>query len=340
MIATSISVSLLLFALYNMHINALQAAGKNRAFSGAKVLCWDGVVADTTSWRIRQGIDAAFSVWPKLKIGQEDTVSQKWLENKMIAIAPYLCGNGSKSSYGTTSRSVEFALLARLLIEEQKLDPSVGKTGKYASQYHPQGERKSIAIPSVRQTRPLTVGEIQANWREQLLDTALVRYAIKNESGRKENPIPALHQCILEQQENLTILPLLQVDIANALVNSQPSSLVLTISHESELSIAEKTLAQDSRLKSLSLRLLVGSDISVLENMENELELYLGSNWGALQEIHQCYSQNRSIHPEFALASWTTSIDQQNQATMNPSFSVMTPDNLAERLSSGISQSS
>ena len=59
-------------------------------------------------------------------------------------------------------------MLARLCLEEQLVDQdeSTGSKGKYGSKYHP---RESLGggggkAPRGRGTRPLTRGELTANW--------------------------------------------------------------------------------------------------------------------------------------------------------------------------------
>jgi len=299
-------------------------------------LSWDGVVADTTEWRIRHGINAALTTWPQLTASSEELENDNtWLENKMLAIAPYLDGNASRMGDMDVSKTVEFSLLARLLLEEQQLDPSIGKIGKYSSQYHPQGSHKSISIPTIRSTRPLTVGEVQANWREYLFDTTLVRYPVVDQDGKKCNPIPTLEKNIIEQ-ESATTKPSLQPIVVDALASSISSSIIITVQQDSDQRIAEETLASDSRLSDFPVRVFCENDIS--RDIEKNLELYVCSSWKKLQEMQRCRSNdsNEKNLPQLSLASWTSSVDQQNQAANSPFINVFTQDDLAERLSSRI----
>jgi hypothetical protein len=304
------------------------------------------VVADTTDWRIEQGIQAAVQVWPHLLVGGEDST---WLESKMRAIAPQLGAAAGMSLPRTCSTTVEYAILARLLIEEQQLDPSVGKTGKYASKYHPQGSMKSIAIPSARSSRPLTVGEIQANWIDNnLLDTLLIKYAVD-----KKNPIPVLEDCIdtlMRATATKSATDSLSVQL-QSLMNDifidceDASQVVIAVQNESELSVAQQLLpSMDvSTLDALQPRspsaLIVGTDQQIIQALCDSDEAsgvhYVGSNWAVMQSIRRRMVDN---YPNLSLsiASWTCDDSQQNQAGMDPYIGVVRSDEVSEMLSARI----
>jgi hypothetical protein len=286
-------------------------------------LSWDGVVADATDWRIEQGIQAALQVWPSLHCGGDDST---WLQNKMRAIAPHL---GGLEDY----KSVEYALLARLLLEEQQLDPSVGKRGKYASQFHPQGP-KSIAIPSARSSRPLTVGEIQANWLDNLLDTVMIKYAVD-----KKNPVPILQECIDELQTR----PQANSLVCDAIQDTS-SQVVIVVPRESELPMAIEMLPdlQVATMDNLSSSsaFVVGSEFKVLKGLcEQQSEInFVGSNWAALQKTRRLFDE----HPQLSmsLTSWTASAPQNDQANMDPALNLVTEDQVLELLSARIVKAS
>ena len=116
------------------------------------VLSFDAVSA-TTEWRISQGIDAAFSVWPELKESDVIADGDGWLRNKMWAVSSAMVSRPG------CSLSCDYALLARLLIEEQELDQgrSNGCSGKYGSKFHPQTSSPPVPPRRVsRSSRPLT----------------------------------------------------------------------------------------------------------------------------------------------------------------------------------------
>ena len=163
------------------------------------LLSFDGTVAQTREYRIDVGIDLAFAAWPHLNdltvIAATD--NHEWLRNKMRALSHILI------SRPHVSLSCDYALLARLLIEEQELDGarSNGSRGKYGSKFHPQtsannnnssnnnNNNKVSSEDSTRQTRPLTVGEIAANWNKGgcLGETVLTTYHVNY-----KNPLPIL----------------------------------------------------------------------------------------------------------------------------------------------------
>ena len=102
------------------------------------VISVDSIVLDTTEWRIQQGIQAAVNTWPYL-LSNLRSNDNEWLVNKMAALAHIM------TTHVGASPTCDYALLARLLLEEQELDRrrSVGKTGKYASRFHPSTESVS-----------------------------------------------------------------------------------------------------------------------------------------------------------------------------------------------------
>ena len=140
--------------------------------------------------------------------------------------------SSSSSSPSFVSRhhpACEYALATRLILEEQSLDQnqSTGLNGKYAKKFHPRQELKSSTdnnsnrsngssslssdsrlnstIGSTssysttqqkstsRGTRPLTVGELVANWRDSIRETLTLKYNVD-----KKDPIPVLDRTIDE----------------------------------------------------------------------------------------------------------------------------------------------
>ena len=93
------------------------------------LVSWDGCIADTVEWRIRQGLQVATSVWSEVDEAL-DVNDQSWLENKLAALSHVLSQQDENISV-----TCEYALASRLLLEEQELDEgrSNGKGGKYAS---------------------------------------------------------------------------------------------------------------------------------------------------------------------------------------------------------------
>ena len=169
------------------------------------LLSFDGTVAQTTEYRITVGIDLAFAAWPHLKDlaviasaeadpnGTDSNNQHEWLRNKMRALSHVLVARPD------VSLTCDYALLARLLMEEQELDGfrSNGSRGKYGSKFHPQTSSSSSksASESTRQTRPLTVGEIASNWNKGgcIGETVLTKYHVNY-----KNPLPMLQEKVEE----------------------------------------------------------------------------------------------------------------------------------------------
>jgi len=160
------------------------------------VLSYDGVVASTIRQRSTFALEVALNIWPHLRgIVSSDI---EWLINKMEACA-YVTRNSNDSLLGCDE-----VLLARLLLEEQLLDEgrSVGKTGKYASKFHrtsaDASEGTNVARENGNGSRPLTVGEICANWINGgcLRDTLRTRYNIE-----RKDPIPIIREEIKTRLE-------------------------------------------------------------------------------------------------------------------------------------------
>ena len=166
------------------------------------LLSYDGTVAETTDWRISHGIDLAFSVWPKLKrlSVMSESDNDDWLRTKMKAVSDVMVSRPG------VSLSCDYALLARLLIEEQQLDQgrSNGASGKYASKFHPQQDTPKRLTVGDHSTRPLTVGEITTNWNRGgcLAETLQVKYHIDY-----ENPLPVLQERIADLEKEKVSQP-------------------------------------------------------------------------------------------------------------------------------------
>ena len=146
---------------------------RSRLFSSTKeifVINWDGCVVDTVPWRIRAGVDAALKTWPEMPVDDDfswEDSSNDWLQNKLSALSHVFSSTDSDEF----SLTCEYALLARLSLEEQELDNgnSNGKQGKYSRRFHPQAEREEERGPRgpTRSSRPLTVGEVTTNYRKK-----------------------------------------------------------------------------------------------------------------------------------------------------------------------------
>jgi hypothetical protein len=180
-----------------------------------QIFSFDGAIADTSKWRSRLAVDVAMKTWPHLQellaeltgssnVSHDDIAKdQTWLINKMCALSHVM--------YSSTDGMMgcEAVLLARLLIEEQTLDlgRSSGCKGKYGSKYHPStseqsgNSKNSDGGNESNGSRPLTVGEIAANWCDGgcLKDTLRAKYNIDF-----KDPFPTIKENLYERVNNVS----------------------------------------------------------------------------------------------------------------------------------------
>ena len=143
---------------------------------------FEGVIANTSKAKTKCAIQVAAETWPTV-IPEllYDTFGNDhdWLMNKMMALSH------------VTQTNVDTVLLVRLLLEEQLLDQdaSIHCNGKYASQFHPSTSSTTNTDDNHKNgSRPLTVGEIAANW-SMLQETIRVKYNID-----RKDPIPIIEE--------------------------------------------------------------------------------------------------------------------------------------------------
>ena len=140
----------------------------------------DGTLASTTQYQSKIAIRAALEVWPSLhsiidelgmmSIASSDDFSRTddyvWLLNKLGALSSITQQGDSPDEM----LGCDEVLLTRMLLEEQLLDGGRSPgTGKYGGKFHPtksSSSTKSLGEKSRVGSRPLTVGEIFANWSE------------------------------------------------------------------------------------------------------------------------------------------------------------------------------
>ena len=238
------------------------------------LISFDGAVADTSSWRSNLAIDIAYQTWKSDELlkhynldnsNDEDydgvaPTDRSWVVNKINALMQHLLSDQN----GLTN--CDAVLLTRLILEEQLLDNgrSVGKSGKYASKYHPNSITSASSSSSNMEdlnesgdesvsgsnqgSRPLTVGEIEANWSKGacLRDTVRIKYNVD-----RKDPIPIITdnicQTLAEENYNdSSPLPILHGDIIKTLSSSSNNdddcTVYIMVGHESHLQIASKTL--------------------------------------------------------------------------------------------------
>ena len=143
-------------------------------------------LVESSICRSNIAIQAARIVWPDEVRKAEDALVNfenfDWLVQKMSALFS-ITQLGDSTMLGTDA-----VFLARLLLEEQLLDGGRSKgKGKYGSRFHPtpvDGRENENASSNVG-SRPLTVGEVWANWHE-LREVLRMKYSLDG----KLDPLP------------------------------------------------------------------------------------------------------------------------------------------------------
>ena len=132
----------------------------------------------------------------------------EWLLQKLSALSSITQqGNDPDAMMGCDE-----VLMVRLLLEEQLLDGgrSNGRGGKYGGKFHPSTTTASSSSSSssvdgqgksIVGSRPLTVGEIYANWSE-LRDVTRMKYPFIEEDlngmEKRLDPLPYIRQYMRE----------------------------------------------------------------------------------------------------------------------------------------------
>ena len=353
------------------------------------VVSLDGALANTVEWRIRHGIQAAARTWPQqlhciVSSSSNDAVdavldNNEWLSNKMKALSHVMMERPG------LSLTCDFALLARMLVEEQELDRgrSVGLNGKYASKFHPSTHLSSststtsyASTESQRRTndgstgsRPLTVGEISANWSEGALlsDTVMVKYNVEG-----KNPLPILQSAVedlLLEDEKKNVLPFVWNDGVCAALSQSLGRVIVTVSHESEIPMLQRLLHQTPLGASF---LLLDSDESkshqrlstttysktivhqsVMDAPKDSTVHVIHSSWKTLLQAKPCFGDNIPRHGKRAaiaaigdgsvqlslnLPQWAENTHwcQHNDAEMDPWTNLISENDFTELVSDSI----
>lgn len=274
----------------NQNRQLLALASSNNNNHEIFVVNWEGCLADCVPWRTQVGIDAASAVWPDALLATEANYYEDatWLHNKLAAISHCLTTTTQSSKNHDSamgyhcSPTCEYALAARLLLEEQALDggESNGKSGKYASRYHPQDQAtaENQSRRQSRKSRPLTVGEISVNWSEggMIRDAVQTRY-----HWNYQDPVPILQQtidslCSCPPSASLSPsrdydMPSIDASIREAVHACKKSGrrLIITIPHLSDVAAAKASLDAAS----LNCHLVTSAQDALEANMNNSVSL-------------------------------------------------------------------
>lgn len=338
----------------------------HQSSSDVFVLSYDGVVANTNHWRANLAIDVALETWPYLQEFIENDT--EWLINKVSALLPVTL-SGEDGMMGCDA-----VLLARVLLEEQLLDEgrSNGCRGKYGSKFHPSSDDKTGESSQENKgngSRPLTVGEISANWNDGacLKDTVRIKYNVD-----RKDPIPIIKEKIRDCLETSNDMPDVYPSILDALVDCS-SPVYILVGDESHVPTAISSLTQHSiPVQSMTwdqhdaIFLEKNSGITIippgeggrghegvlqhiLMSVEKGSSVHLiHSDVATLQQAKSLFGDNRPRPGMFeksgivdaflklSLSTLNSGPQQQNDATMDPWLNLIDEFELVETLSARI----
>lgn len=226
----------------------------------------DGTLASTTQYQSKVAIRAALEVWPSLhsvieELGMTNITSNDdfsstddyvWLLNKLGALSSITQQGDSPDEM----LGCDEVLLTRMLLEEQLLDGGRSPgTGKYGGKFHPtksSSSTKSVGEKSRVGSRPLTVGEIFANWSE-LREVIHNKYPFIMRTGqdgklKMADPLPEIREKLCKMySSNLpdekTMSKLWQPFVSDILKNSNNNN-VLLLGNEAKLEFVLLSLKQ------------------------------------------------------------------------------------------------
>lgn len=251
---------------------------------------FDGTLASMTEYRSKVAIKAAFMVWPSLytvveELGMNTCLDNfassddfSWLLNKLRALSSITQQGDSPDEM----LGCDEVFLTRILLEEQLLDDgrSSGRGGKYGGKFHPNPSitssrsTRSVGQKSKVGSRPLTVGEIFANWSE-LREVAHNKYPFMRRSHdnklKMTDPLPEIRRVLRElyacrSLADLNTTPKLWYPFASDILANKNSKNVLLLGNKAFLEMAL------SSLERLDLTLEIHSHLECLDSrttMEN-----------------------------------------------------------------------
>lgn len=298
--------------------------------------------------------------------GNDDGDDQwTWVLNKMEALISAMSNDGTDKD--GLSVMVDLVMLARLILEEQQLDDgrNSGRGGKYGGKYHPQQQQqqqqKMPSSPTPVGSRPLTVGEISVNWLDggYLRDTVRVKYNVD-----KKDPFPIIRQHIIEAMSsaddglategssntltgsNRQLFNLMKLSDEGAIVlldhgcrkleamnyindnfaEGTPCQIIAPSAGESELDILESLIFNVNDCDVPKRICIIHNSLSLLQRLRR----ILGGDSPRLQGGY-ARIPNTSVEIGLFLPAWSdcTSLQQENDATMDPWLNVMTEEDLA-----------
>lgn len=253
---------------------------------------WEGCLVETVDWRIETGMKVACDLWPhcsdlleQTRTAEEQADAQSfWLSNKLAACQHVLQETRDMSVAGA------YALATRMFLEEQELDQgrSTGRGGKYGSLFHPQTDSGNANRRTQNGSRPLTVGEVIANWCDGavLCETLPAKYKC---------PPDKLQQAVDKQQPMADIAGGIKVyeDVADTLAqtaNDSTKRMLVTVSHAVDLAAAEERLRDT--FESLACKVVVASDVNHALQSDDAAIVLLAKSRFTIGEILEDASSN------------------------------------------------
>jgi hypothetical protein len=236
---------------------------------------------------------------------------------------------------------------------------SSGKSGKYASRYHPQDQQqptdeqydRKARRPRLegRTSRPLTVGELSANWSEggMIRDAIQMRY-----HSNYQDPVPRLQEAIdslVSTSSEYDSKPTIYSSICEAVraCKDKRRRLIVTVPHSSDVSAAKASLQEaaiDYQLANCVREALETDDSSVSllvqcqattrreivkESPVGSTVYMIDSSWRGLHDetalfgdyiprqhgTGKCFADTKKL--SLCLTAWACHPTQQAAATMN-----------------------
>lgn len=217
----------------------------------------DGTLASMSEYKSKIAIQAALEVWPSLlsvveELGMKPFDSSannddySWLIRKLGALSSITQQGDSPDEM----LGCDEVLLTRMMLEEQLLDDgrSDGRGGKYGGKFHPEKRTSTSAGTQPKPgSRPLTVGEIFANWQElRYVTHNKYPFLKQNQDGKvtMSDPLPEIRRVLRElysQEETETTN---WYPFTSDILGNKNSNNVLLMGNEASLDLVLSSLEQ------------------------------------------------------------------------------------------------
>jgi len=242
----------------------------------------DGTLASMSEYKSKLAIRAALEVWPSLLSVVEELGMQpfdnadssddySWLIQKLGALSSITQQGDSPDEM----LGCDEVLLTRMMLEEQLLDDgrSGGRGGKYGGKFHPGKSTSTSSGPKVG-SRPLTVGEIFANWQElRYVTHNKYPFMKQNQDGKvtMSDPLPEIRRVLRklyseDEREITNWYP-----FASDILGNKKSHNILLMGNEASLDLILSSLQQllgDTTQVTVTDSIRVWTEIKQQQNMD------------------------------------------------------------------------